>query len=128
MRPEIRILFSLGRSKAIAPQQYILGEIGEFGASDRVDKITRSGDGEAEAELLSRCLRHDPVILGPSRQPWSGKMETEIRKSHHPFDGIGGRGRARSAKPDRLMPANRIGQLGVVVVSTRIAADTADRQ
>src|SRR5712671_2936969 len=125
MRPEIRVLLPLGRYKAIAPQQNILGEIGEFGASDRVDKITRSSDGEVEAELLACRCRHDPVVLGPSRQPWGGEVEMEIGKSHHPLDGIGGRGRAGSAKPDRLMPADLIGQLGIVVVSTWIAANAA---
>src|SRR5712691_4079790 len=128
MRPEISILLPLGRYKAIAPQQNILGEIGKFGASDRVDKITRSGDGEVEAELLACRCRHDPIVLSASRQPRGGEMEMEIGKSHHPFDGIGGRSGAGSAKPDRLMPADRIGQLGIVVVRTRIAADAADWQ
>src|SRR5258707_9133143 len=113
MRPEIRVLLPLGRYKAIAPQQNILGEIGEFGASDRVDKITRSSDGEVEAELLAGRCRHDPVVLGPSRQPRGGEMETEIRKSHHPLDGIGGAGLGHSSLTYQPVPSLRTSALAL---------------
>jgi hypothetical protein len=128
MRPKRSIILPLRWHKAVAPKQDLMRETGQLGTGTRVDKVTGSGDDKITAEILVTRSRYDPARLDPGREPRGGEMKVEVRELNHPLDRIFGWRRPRPAKSERLAPAHRIGQRGIIVVGPGIAAGTGDRQ
>ena len=122
MRAEFVVRVALGRRELIAPQQDMRREIGKLGARGRVDEIARASDREIEVERFARCdsfnLSHRFTRGFPLRAP----MQTEILEACDALDRIQRRRRAGAFEAQRLRPAQRVGQIEVVVVRTRIGA------
>ena len=127
MRAEIAVRLARPRREMVAPQQDLVGKIGELRAGLRIDEIARPGNREVEAEFLAAGPRDDVARLVMRFDPRRGEMQVEIREAQHPLDRVARRGRAGATEADRLMPAYRVRQLGVVVVGAGIAAHSGNR-
>ena len=124
MRAEIRVLLLGRRRVAVAPAQDMGGKIGQLRARIGIDEIPGAGDREVETVIPRRAAsRRDPRRLRPRPLPRRGEVQAEIREPHDPLDRIGGRGRAGAAEADRLVPADIVGQIAVIVVGAGIALD-----
>ena len=127
MRPEIFVLVVRRRRVAVAPAQDVTREIGQLRAGLRIDEIPGAGDREVETVILAGGPRRNRAVFRRRALPGRREVQAEIREAHDPLDRVGGRGRAGAAEADRLVPADIVGQVAVIVVRAGIALDPRDR-